>query len=78
MEHIGNAIKNELKKKQRSVSWLARNLYCDRTNIYDIFKRKSIDTELLYRISIILNHNFFSYLYSETDKELNDIDCNVE
>ena len=59
--HIGNLIKEELIKQDRTISWLARKLYCDRSNVYDIFKRKSIDTELLLRISSILNCNFFDY-----------------
>lgn len=33
----------------------------ERTNVYNIFKRQSIDTETLLRISQILNHDFFSY-----------------
>ncbi len=64
MIHIGEAIKQELIQQERSISWFARKLYCDRSNVYDIFKRKSIDTELLLRISIILNRNFFA-LYDD-------------
>lgn len=64
MVHIGEIIKEELYRQERSISWFARKLYCDRSNVYDIFKRKSIDTDLLMRISIILNHNFFSYYES--------------
>lgn len=67
--HMGNLIKAELAKQERTISWFARKLYCDRSNVYDIFRRKSIDTELLLRISIILNHDFFqdySRLYDET------------
>ena len=78
MIHIGDLIYKELHRQERSVSWFARKLYCDRTNVYDIFKRKSIDTELLCRISIILHHNFFTYFYSNTDSKLNNIDCDVE
>jgi hypothetical protein len=37
----------------------ARELGCDRSRIYFIFRNKSIDTELLSRISKILNYNFF-------------------
>lgn len=61
MIHIGMTIKSELDKQERSVTWFAKKLYCDRTNVYKIFKRKSIDTELLLRISVILNTNFFQY-----------------
>ena len=58
--HIGQLIKDELERQERSVSWFARKLYCDRSNIYKIFKRSTIDTELLMRISVVLNHDFFS------------------
>ncbi len=64
MIHIGNLIEIELRKQERSVSWFANKLYCDRTNVYSIFKRESIDTALLLRISIVLEHNFFHY-YTE-------------
>lgn len=57
--HIGSLIKEELERQERSVSWFARKLSCDRSNVYKIFKRSTIDTELLLRISQILNHNFF-------------------
>ena len=65
MLHIGKLIREELHRQERTVSWFARKLFCDRTNVYDIFQRKSIDTELLLRISVILNHDFFKYY---TDK----------
>ena len=58
--HIGKEIKAELHRQERGVSWLAEKLHCDRTNVYNIFKRQGIDTRLLERISIILNRNFFS------------------
>lgn len=59
MLHIGSCIQAELKRQERSVMWFARKLNCDRSNIYNIFQRNTIDTELLMRISIVLNHNFF-------------------
>lgn len=65
MIHIGEVIKLELQRQERSISWFARKLYCDRSNVYDIFQRKSIDTELLFRICIILNYNFFSLYDNE-------------
>jgi hypothetical protein len=64
MLHIGNEIKMELLRQERTVSWFARKLCCDRTNVYSIFKRESIDTMLLQRISTVLNHNFFE-LYNQ-------------
>lgn len=65
MVHIGEAIKSELLRQERSISWLARKLYCDRSNVYDIFKRRSIDTDLLLRISLVLKRNFFELYTGE-------------
>lgn len=59
MVHVGNLIEQELRNQERSVTWFANKLHCDRTNIYKIFKKQSIDTQLLEKISIILNRNFF-------------------
>lgn len=64
--HIGKEIKAELLRQERGVSWLAEKLRCDRTNVYNIFKRQGIDTSLLERISVILNRNFFA-LYFQDD-----------
>ena len=63
-------------RQERGVSWLAEKLHCDRTNVYDIFKREGIDTRLLERISIILNRNFFSLYYQDNsnDEENNSTD----
>lgn len=57
--HIGSLIKEELERQERSVSWFARKLCCDRSNVYKLFKRSTIDTELLLRISQILHYDFF-------------------
>lgn len=59
MIHIGSLIEQELRRQDRSVTWLAGELHCDRTNVYKVFKKKSIDTKLLEDISFILQHNFF-------------------
>lgn len=60
--HIGNEIKRVLEEQRRSAIWLAKQLNCDRTNIYKICLKESIDTFLLMRISIALSYNFFDYL----------------
>ncbi|MBO5720024.1 MAG: XRE family transcriptional regulator [Bacteroidales bacterium] len=64
MVQIGLKIREQLKLQRRSAKWLADNLYCDRTNVYKIFQKESIDTLLLYRISKLLSHDFFKY-YSD-------------
>ncbi|MBE6196501.1 MAG: XRE family transcriptional regulator [Rikenellaceae bacterium] len=60
--HLGELIKAELEAQERSVSWLARKLSCDRSNIYRIFQKESLDTQLLERISKVLNRDFFADL----------------
>ena len=57
---IGKLIEQELRDQDHSVVWLAEQLNCNRTNIYKIFHRTSIDAELLLRISNILKRNFFN------------------
>ena len=65
---IGDLIKEELEKQERSISWFARKLSCDRSNVYRLFQTESIDTTLLFRVSLLLKRDFFSYL-SERLKE---------
>lgn len=68
--HIGNAIKERLKKQNRSVVWFASQLKCSRTNVYKIFKRESIDTQELLLVSQLLNFNFFKLYADEIAKVL--------
>ncbi len=65
MIHIGKLIEAELHRQERSVTWFANKLCCERTNVYSIFKRESIDTALLARISKVLHHNFFQYYVND-------------
>lgn len=67
MIHIGKKIEEELRRQERTVTWFSRKLYCNRQNIYDIFKRESIDTTLLRRISDVLEHDFFIDLSKDMD-----------
>jgi len=68
MKPIGILIKKELERQERSVSWFARKLSCDRSNVYRLFQKENIDTGLLTRISLLLNHDFFADL-SESIRE---------
>lgn len=70
--HIGAYIKEVFDNgpKTWTVTWFARELNCDRRNIYNIFARQSIDTELLMRISRILGHNFFLALSAEYENKI--------
>ena len=66
--HIGNILRERLKAEGKSVVWLARELGCHRTNVYNLFDKYSLDNMLLERLSIILDYDFFE-LYSEETKE---------
>ena len=63
--HVGKRIKDVLDEQGRSASWLASKIPCERTNMYDIFKRKDVSVELLYKVSLILGHDFFLELSDE-------------
>lgn len=62
--HIGTLIGEELRRQRRPAAWLAQEICCDRTNVYKILRKGSIDTELLCRISVALEHDFFAELQS--------------
>jgi len=62
MIHIGQAIEEELRIQERTVSWLSRRLDCDRTKIYQIFHKPAIKTDILMDISLVLNKDFFKLL----------------
>ena len=66
--HIGNRIKSTLNKKGMSLSEFGRRIHKSRENVYDIFKRRTIDTGLLVTISKVLDFDFFQY-YTSKHKE---------
>ena len=67
--HIGKKIKTVMKSQGRSVSWLAAQIPCDRSNIYNIYKRDTIDVKLLMRLSVILGYNFLDDLSREMESD---------
>ncbi len=71
MIHIGSVIKDKFDELGLPVSWFAKELCCDRTNVYSIFKRESIDTSLLVKISLILNHDFFKCYSDDLRDKIN-------
>lgn len=67
MIHIGQRIKEvfDQQPKSHNIEWFAARLNCQRNNIYNIFKRPTIDVELLFQISRVLRHDFFHDLTIE-------------
>lgn len=67
---IGDMIREEMKVQGRKNCWLAQELPCDPSNVTRLFKKKSIDTDLLFRISILLRRNFFVHLSERVEEEI--------
>ena len=59
--NIGSKIKQVFDKKGMTVSEFGRRINKSRENVYSIFKRKTIDTGLLQKISEVLEFDFFQY-----------------
>lgn len=57
--HIGHLIKAELRKQGRTITWLASQLGYSRQNMYKLFERKWIYSDLLLQISVIMDYDFF-------------------
>lgn len=58
--NYGGEIRRVLKEKGMSVAEFAQRINKSRENAYDIFRRKSLDTELLSVISQVLDYDFIS------------------
>ena len=58
--HIGNIIRLKLQEQGRSAAWLAKQIPCTRNNVFKIMRKSHISTDLLLRISKILDFNFFN------------------
>lgn len=65
MVQIGVMIREDLQKQNKSVLWLAENLKCNRSHVYRMFARNSMDTKLLLRISRLLQHDYFADLSND-------------
>jgi len=62
---IGNLILQRLKEKKRSIAWLALEVGRDDSNLGKTLKNsRFIHVDLLFRISIVLEEDFFAY-YSQ-------------
>jgi len=61
--YIGPIIKEKVLESSMTIQEFANKINCDRTTVYDIFKRKSIDTERLLRISQVLGFDFVNRVY---------------
>lgn len=63
--HIGKRLQEVLEEKGLTVGWLADQLPCERSNVYNMFHRHNIGVGLVMRLSRLLNHDFFIELSEE-------------
>ncbi len=86
--HIGKLIKTIARKRGISQVELAKLINTSKQNIQNIFMRSSIDTNLLIKLSLALNYNFFSEFnvfskskqlnYNEVDFEIKKIELSLK
>jgi len=60
--HIGKIICQKMKEEGRSKRWLAEKINYEYSSLCKMLKRQFLDTELLLRISVALQYDFFAHL----------------
>lgn len=65
MVEIGKKIEEILRKKRIPIVEFAQKINTNRNNVYSIFRRKTIDTGLLLKISEILEFDFFQFYITD-------------
>lgn len=65
--HIGELIRIRSKELRIGPTELGAKIETSKQNVYGIFKRKSIDTELLSKICKALDYDFFKDLSASLD-----------
>lgn len=60
--HVGMLVRKRLQELGMTKSEFARRINTTPQNVYGILKRKSLDTQLLQKISRVLDFDFFSAL----------------
>ena len=57
--HIGNLIRQKLKERERSATWLGKKIGCSRSGVCKMLKQDHIHTVFLLNISYVLESDFF-------------------
>ncbi|MDR1722725.1 MAG: hypothetical protein LBR84_02145 [Tannerella sp.] len=58
--HIGEIICKRLAERGQKKKWLAEKLDYDLSSLCKMLKNSSLNTDLLFRISVAMNENFFN------------------
>ena len=70
MIHIGEKIKQRIEDLGMSKKVFADRINKTRNVVYDIFKRKSIDTAQLHLISKVLDYDFFQFYSKDLPRDV--------
>lgn len=57
--HFGNLIKELLLKEGRTITWFAKQMHSDRSNMYKILSHVHLDSGFILHASKVLAHDFF-------------------
>jgi len=68
--HFGKIIKEKVKRSGMSITEFAKKINISRPAVYQLFQKKSVDCELIRKISILLGENLFCDIYNEVQKTL--------
>ncbi len=71
--HIGTIIRNELRRQGHTNEWLAEQIGTSPRNMWRVYSRPSIDTQLLFSICKALHSNLFIYYIHELDDMTDDV-----
>jgi len=63
MKHIGEIIKQKFEESGMTKAEFAEKIDLQRTTVYYLFERQSIDIELLEKITTALNYDFMYEVY---------------
>lgn len=69
-KRIGQLIEERVKSKNMEVTEFAKRINRERSNVYDIFKRDNINTDLLKKIGQVLDYDFFIHFLEPKTVEL--------
>lgn len=70
--HVGVIIKEVVIQRVDNLTAFANQLGMKRNNLYSIFKRKSVDVDLLFQLSEALNYDFFKIYSTKLDGRISD------
>jgi len=65
--HIGSIVEEKFKEKSMTITEFADKIHRERSTVYSIFARKSIDIELLIDISKALDYDFIRKVYYDEE-----------